>query len=210
MENIEDVRFVFEVEKDLEGLNVTIPFKESIIPYLDDLDPVAAAIGAVNCIHIDDIQKTGYNTDHRGFRESVKPHLKKHHKKALILGTGGSSKAVNYALQELGISAMYVSRNTADGILTYAALDKAVLDECPLIINCTPVGMYPNVLEAPLIPYQYLSPHHFCYDLVYNPEETVFLQKAKAHGAKTMGGLSMLHAQAECAWEIWNNQEEED
>ena len=176
LENIEDIRFLFEVNKDLKGLNVTIPYKESVIEYLDDLDDVAQKIGAINCIKIDEIQRVGYNTDYAGFRDSLKPLLKKHHTHALVLGTGGASKAVVYALQEMGIQTTLVSRNKAVGQLTYAEINQQTIEQHQIIINCTPVGMYPDVQLCPDIPYQFISKQHIVYDLIYNPGKTLFLQ----------------------------------
>lgn len=204
LENIEDVRLLFEVEKNLNGLNVTIPYKESIINFLDDLDTATQQIGAVNCIKITGIEKTGYNTDWLGFRDSLKPHLQKHHTKALILGTGGSSKAVAYALKQLNINYTFVSRSKKGNCLSYDVLDKTHMNENFIIINTSPLGMYPEVATYPFIPYQFISKQHLCFDLVYNPEETVFLQKAKQQGALIKSGLEMLQLQAEYAWKIWN------
>lgn len=202
--DIEDVRLLFEVEKGLLGLNVTIPYKESIIRYIDHLDASAEKIGAVNCIKIDKIQKTGFNTDYQGFMDSIKPMLQKQHSKALILGTGGSSKAVMYALQMLDIETKYVSRAFKPGAYTYTDLNKGVLENYTVIINTSPLGMYPDITNCPDIPYQYLTKQHICFDLVYNPSETLFLRKAKQQGAKTKNGLQMLELQAEYAWNIWN------
>lgn len=214
LENIDDVRLVFEIHKNLHGLNVTIPYKETVIQYLDELDPTAIAIGAVNCIKIEDPEfsriKKGYNTDVYGFRDAIAPMLKPHHQQALVLGTGGSSKAVQFALKDLNIPFQLVSRNAAENVITYPDINKSILDEFPVIINCTPAGMYPEINSAPALPYQFLSPHHFCFDLVYNPEITLFLQRAKDHGATIKSGLDMLHSQAEYAWKLWNTSEEED
>lgn len=209
LENIEDIRFLFEVNKDLKGLNVTIPYKETVIEYLDDLDDVAQKIGAINCIKIDEIQRVGYNTDYMGFRDSLKPLLKPHHKKALILGTGGASKAVVYALHELGISTSIVSRtkNAADFI--YQDINRSILDEHTIIINCSPSGMYPNIDQCPDIPYQLITSNHILYDLIYNPDKTLFLKNGEKQGATIKNGLEMLELQAEYAWEIWNTSEEE-
>lgn len=210
LENIEDIRFLFEVNKDLKGLNVTIPYKESVIEYLDDLDDVAQKIGAINCIKIDEIQRVGYNTDYAGFRDSLKPLLKKHHTKALILGTGGASKAVVYALQELGISTTLVSRKPGAAQLTYADINKEVIDNHTIIINCSPVGMYPDINQCPDIPYQFINSNHILYDLIYNPGKTMFLQHGEKQGATIKNGLEMLELQAEYAWEIWNRVEDEE
>ena len=208
LENIEDVRLLFEVNKDLEGLNVTIPYKETVIQYLDDLDEVAEKIGAVNCIKIDEIQKIGYNTDHAGFRDSIKNLIKKHHHKALILGTGGSSKAIAFALKEIGLDFKYVSRTKKENQFIYEDLNKSIIDEYPVIINCSPVGMFPHINTCPQIPYEFLSKHNLLFDLIYNPEKTMFMEKGQQQGAIIKNGLEMLKLQAEYAWDIWNTPEE--
>ncbi len=208
LENIEDVRFLFEVEKDLHGLNVTIPYKETVIEYLDDLDETAQKIGAVNCIKIDEIQKVGYNTDYAAFRDSLKPLLKQHHKKALILGTGGASKAVNYALQELNIQPVFVSRNKLENNFIYSELNGDIISEFPVIINCTPTGMYPDINISPALPYHLLSKNNLLFDLIYNPEKSLFLQQGEKQGCIVKNGLEMLELQAEYAWEIWNTEQE--
>lgn len=210
LENVEDVRFLFEVNKELKGLNVTIPYKESVIEYLDDLDDIAQKIGAVNCIKIDEIQRVGYNTDYAGFRDSLKPLLKKHHTKALVLGTGGASKAVVYALNEMGIQTTLVSRKEGTTELTYQQLTKEIIAQHPIIINCTPVGMYPDIQLCPEIPYEFITAQHILYDLIYNPGKTLFLEKGEKQGATIKNGLQMLELQAEYAWEIWNNESEEE
>ncbi|HMU69554.1 MAG TPA: shikimate dehydrogenase [Chitinophagales bacterium] len=209
LENIEDVRLLFEVNKDLVGLNVTIPYKESVIEYLDDLDPVAQKIGAVNCIHIDEIQRTGYNTDWMGFRDAIKPFLNKPHQHALVLGTGGASKAVVYALRELGLHVTLVSRSSGNKKIAYGDITSDIIAHHTVIVNCTPLGMYPNTNECPDIPYDLITDQHLLFDLIYNPGETLFLQKGKAKGATISNGLEMLRLQAEYAWEIWNQQSEE-
>lgn len=205
--NIDDVRLLFEVEKDLCGLNVTIPYKETVIEYLDDLDEAARKIGAVNCIKLDEIGRTGYNTDYPGFRDSILPLIRSHHTKALVLGTGGASKAVVYGLHELGIETKYVSRKITPGNFTYADLNKSILDEHTVIVNTTPLGMYPNTQDHPAIPYEHLTPSHLCFDLVYNPERTIFMEKAAERGSVVKNGLEMLEMQADYAWKIWNRAE---
>ena len=187
------------------GLNVTIPYKESIIPFLDNVDEEALRIGAVNTIKVSDGKLTGYNTDIYGFEESLRPLLKPFHKRALVLGTGGASKAVKYALEKSGIEVTLVSRNPGIGKITYAAIDSEVLASNLIIVNCSPVGTFPNVGEFPKLPYKHLTSKHLLYDLVYNPEETAFIRKGKKQGATTLNGLKMLHLQAEKAWEIWNS-----
>ncbi len=188
---------------DFIGLNVTYPYKESIIPYLDALDETAAAIGAVNVIRFVNGKKIGYNTDVIGFMEALKPLLQPHHKTALILGTGGAAKAITYALQQLEIGYTFVSRDAAKGII-YDHLTQDIILSHPLIINCTPLGMYPDTDTYPAIPYEYLTAKHLLYDVVYNPEKTIFLEKGEAQGASVQNGLSMLYGQAEAAWAIWH------
>lgn len=188
----------------LRGLNVTIPYKEQVIPYLDALDPEAEAIGAVNTIKIEHGKTTGYNSDVWGFEKSLLPQLQPYHLHALILGTGGASKAVAFVLDKLGITYRYVSRNATEEILGYAQLTPELIAEHKLIVNCSPLGMYPNVEACPDIPYAAITEHHLLYDLIYNPEETRFLQQGKAQGAATKNGLEMLVLQAERSWQIWN------
>lgn len=189
----------------LKGLNVTIPYKEKIIPYLDKLNKKAAKIGAVNCIKITKKGKLkGFNTDYYGFKKSLQPLLQPHHKKALILGTGGASKAVAYALEELGIMYTFVSRSKKENVLHYKYINATTFDNYQIIINCTPLGTFPHVEEYPPIPYDYFTNNHIAFDLIYNPEATTFLNFAKARGAQTKNGYEMLVFQAEKGWEIWN------
>ncbi len=190
----------------LRGASVTIPYKEEIIPLLDQLDPIAREIGAVNCVkfHIDG-KKTGYNTDFIGFRDSLRPHLKPHHKKALILGTGGASKAIEYALRHLGIEPLKVSRHQGPNQLTYQDLDATYLEQFHCIINCTPLGTHPNVQQLPDVPTHLLGPDHLIFDLIYNPANTELMKRAAAQGAVTVNGYEMLVLQAEAAWKIWND-----
>jgi shikimate dehydrogenase len=193
---------------EIEGLNVTIPYKESVIPFLNELDPIAKAIGAVNCIKIKNGKLTGYNTDVFGFRQSIKPFLEKRHERALILGTGGASKAAAYVLKEIGLDCYFITRHKTQGsgpnTFLYDELNEYMLNAIKLIINTTPVGMYPNVKDAPAIPYDLLTPSHLLYDLIYNPAETEFLRRGKEKGSETINGLSMLQQQAEESWRIWN------
>lgn len=196
---------------EISGLNVTIPFKENIIFYLEELDETAREVGAVNTVHVgrndNNIHLTGYNTDVTGFSRSLTPLLPTGLKNALILGTGGASKAVAYVLAKQNIDYLTVSRNPKDiSQIPYSRIDKNILEQYLLIINTTPLGMHPDVDNCPDIPYEYLTKHHICYDLVYNPEITLFLEKSKEKGAITKNGLEMLHIQAEAAWEIWNNK----
>lgn len=213
LKEVAEMETLLKVQPNLCGLNVTIPHKETVIPYLNELDDTGKAVGAVNCIRVEnsghktkDLRLIGYNTDVFGFKQSIKPFLESHHEKALILGTGGGSKAVEYVLKEIGIECFFVSRKKSDkaNYLTYEEINEHVINACKLIVNTTPLGMYPNENTFPNIPYEHLSSGHFLYDLVYNPEETEFLKRGKAQGTKIMNGLSMLHLQAEKAWEIWN------
>lgn len=203
--SIDDFPKIIQNTPNLKGMNVTIPYKQEVIPFLDKLSDNAQKIGAVNTITISKKGKTkGYNTDFYGFKKSLKPLLKKRHKKALILGTGGASKGVAYALDQLNISYTYVSRNPEKDALAYSDLNEAVFSEYLLIINCSPIGTSPNIDKCPDIPYDYFSEKHIAYDLIYNPAETLFMQKAKEKGATVKNGLDMLVFQAEKAWQIWN------
>ena len=188
----------------LIGLNVTIPYKEAIIPYLDGLSTAAQEIGAVNTIQFIDGQLFGHNTDYFGFAHSFAPLLLPGDSNALVLGTGGSSKAVTYVLGKLGLHYSLVSRSPGSGDLTYAEINEQVLSEYSVIINTTPVGMFPNINQAPPLPYQFITLQHLLFDLIYNPSETLFLQKGREAGARTKNGLEMLEIQAEEAWAIWN------
>ena len=193
---------------DLAGLNVTIPYKEQVIPYLDELDADAKAIGAVNVIKIrkqkGKLKLIGYNSDIIGFTDSIEPLLEVQHKKALILGTGGASKAVYHGLKKLGLEAKFVSRKPHEGMFTYEDLTPEVMDEYKVIVNCTPVGMYPRANEYPNIPYECITPQHLLYDLLYNPDTTLFMKKGADKGAVTKNGLEMLLLQAFAAWDVWN------
>lgn len=190
----------------LSGCNVTIPYKEQIIPYLAELDPVAAEIGAVNTIKIVGSQLIGYNTDAYGFERSLTPHLNEQHKKALILGTGGASKAVAYVLKKKGIEFGYVSRSKrGPGSFEYHELNDELIKEHQLIVNCSPVGTFPEIEQKPVLPYGGITDQHVLYDLIYNPEITAFLQEGIRRGATTQNGLDMLRFQADRAWEIWNS-----
>ncbi len=191
--------------KKLRGLNVTIPYKEAVIPYLTKLHKTAKKIGAVNTIKVSKKGKLiGYNTDYFGFKKSIQPHLKPHHKKALILGTGGASKAIAYALKNLNIKYKYVSRKaTSNDVLTYNSITKDDVHSHQIIINCTPLGTYPKTNECPNIPYEGIDKTHLVFDLIYNPEETKFLNIAKLKGATICNGSKMLELQAKKAWKIW-------
>ncbi len=190
------------------GLNVTIPYKEQVIPFLDEMDPGSQAIGAVNCIQVKDGKLKGYNTDYIGFKNSLVSWLGDARPNALILGTGGASKAVKQALEDLELPYLMVSRKAVgkEGFITYEelALNKDILREYHLIINTTPLGTFPNTEEMPEIPTLQISSEHKVYDLVYNPEKTFLMRSLEARGAVVKNGLEMLHLQAEAAWEIWN------
>lgn len=210
LDNITDFPGIFEQGKEICGLNCTIPYKQEIRRFLDEIDDEAAEIGAVNTVKIINrggkrILK-GFNTDLYGFENSLQPMLGEKHKKALILGTGGASRAIKYSFDRLGIS--YVSattkKNPGENEIGYNELDETLMNEYLIIVNATPLGTFPNVDSCPDIPYRFISTNHVLYDLVYNPEETLFLKKGKAQGAKTKNGLEMLHLQALKSWEIWN------
>ena len=195
-------------KEELRGLNVTIPHKQNVIPFLNQLDPAAAAIGAVNVIKINADGKTkGYNSDYYGFKLSLEKLVGSDiaNVKALILGTGGASKAVKQALIDLSIPYQYVSRNESKDSLAYSGVTKEVIKEHKLLINTTPLGMYPKVETCPTLPYDQLDSSYYLYDLVYNPETTLFMQKGLDKGASVCNGLEMLHLQAEKSWEIWNS-----
>lgn len=203
---IEELPALIAQYPELQGLNVTIPYKEAVMSYLDELSPAAAQIRAVNCIRFKDGRKTGYNTDAIGFRRSLEPLLKSHHNKALVLGTGGAAKAVQYVLESLNIPYKLVSRQPGADTLTYEQLNAAIMASHTLIINTTPLGMYPHVDAAPALPYEQLTDKHLLYDLIYNPSVTAFLQKGADKGATIKNGHEMLILQAEASWEIWNEQ----
>ena len=190
-----------ELMDHLAGFNVTLPHKQAVIPFLERLDETAQAIGAVNVVH----NRVGYNTDCLGFIDSIRPLLREYDRKALVLGTGGASKAVCYGLRKLGIQPTLVSRTPKEGMLGYGDLNEAVLAEHTVIVNCTPLGMLPDVDSCPAIPYEMITARHLLFDCVYNPEETLFLHKGKAQGATIRNGMEMLTGQAKAAWEIWNN-----
>ncbi len=188
----------------LSGFNITIPHKERIIAFLHYRDAVVEACGACNCVRLHNGELWGYNTDVVGFEQSLLPGLQPHHNKALVLGTGGAAKAVQYVLRKLGIDYSMVSRTPAAGHLTYADLNEGLIAEHPLIVNTTPLGMYPETEHCPELPYDALTPRHYLYDLVYNPEQTLFLQKGMAAGAQVKNGYDMLVLQAEENWRIWS------
>ena len=192
-------------QAELAGLNVTIPYKESVITFLDELDDTAREIGAVNTIRINNGKLTGFNTDTYGFMQSIMPLLEPMHSRALILGTGGSSKAVAWSLRKMGIDFLFVSRKPDNSHeISYGELSNEVIRESKIIINTTPRGMFPKTDDAPEIPYESITASHLLFDLIYNPEETLFLKKGRAQQAKTRNGLEMLQLQAERSWKIWN------
>jgi len=204
LNNIKDLVSILK-ENDLKGLNITIPYKEQVLSYLDEIEDNAKLIGAINTIKINkDKTLTGYNTDFIGFINTLRPHINSNCKKALILGTGGASKAIEYGLKKLNIESKKISRNKKKGDLTYLEIDSDLIKEYQIIINTTPLGTYPDIENYPDIPYKYLTKKHICYDLIYNPDETTFLRKSKKKGAITINGLRMLEIQAEESWKIWN------
>jgi shikimate dehydrogenase len=204
---IEEFPFLlYHREDEFRGINVTIPYKQSVMRYLDEIDTDAKEIGAVNTIKItDDNELHGYNTDFYGFKKAIEPLLKSHHNKALILGTGGASKAIAFAFKKLNIEYKFVSRRLSDDVFLYSMLNEQIVKEYTVIINCSPIGTYPNIDESPNIPYEFISDRHLLFDLIYNPSETKFLQLGKKNGAVIKNGLEMLELQAEKSWEIWNS-----
>lgn len=207
--DIGDLMEVVAEYPDLCGLNVTIPYKEQVIPYMDEMDADAAAIGAVNVIRFirskgDDLRFKGYNSDIVGFCDSIRPLLTPYRDKALVLGTGGASKAVVRGLQNLGVESQLVSRDKKEGAITYGEIDAEIMATHKIIVNTTPLGMYPHVDECPDIPYGMLTPQHLCYDLLYNPDVTLFMKRAREMGAEVKNGLEMLLLQAFESWRIWN------
>lgn len=206
---IEDLKTIIAENEGLQGLNVTIPYKESVIPFLDELSPEAKEIGAVNCIHFEKNKRVGYNTDAYGFSQSIKPFLDTNHQRALILGTGGASKAVAYSLKKVGVEIYFVTLSLVKktgSTFFYSEINALVMDAFKLIINTTPLGTFPKIDECPPLPYHLFTPQHLVYDLVYNPEQSLFLKQAKQQGSITVNGLSMLQLQAEKNWEIWNTK----
>lgn len=203
--DIRDFPSLLESNRGLCGLNVTIPYKRAVIPFLDALDHPAKAIGAVNTIHFADGKKTGYNTDWIGFQQSLKQHLKPHHKRALILGSGGASLAVQYALKQMNIAFQVVSRTTNSENFCYKDLNDEIIGSHALIVNTTPLGMEPRTDEMPSVPLNAIGSEHLVFDLVYNPPQTRFMVEVSRRGAATLNGYEMLVAQAEEAWKIWRS-----
>jgi shikimate dehydrogenase len=202
--SIDDLPGLLSAHPELCGLNVTIPYKELVLPFLHEKSAGVGSIGACNCIRIEEGRLTGFNTDASGFRGSIGPRLGEGHKKALVLGSGGASKAIQHALGEMGIEFSVVSRKPESGGMGYEDIDDEVLDVYKLIVNTTPLGMYPNVENDPPLPYSYLTPEHFLYDVIYNPAQTKFLRQGAERGAVTLNGHEMLIRQAEESWAIWN------
>lgn len=201
---IDEIERVFS--EGVAGLNVTIPYKEQIIPFLDELSDEAKKIGAVNCVEFKNGKKVGHNTDAYGFQQSIKPFLTNQHERAMILGTGGASKAVEYVLKNLGISPIFISRNPeGSNQFGYDEINDHMLNACKLIVNTTPIGTFPNVDETIALPFEFLTPNHLVVDLIYNPAKTKLLQLSEEAGAQILNGESMLKEQALKAWSIWND-----
>jgi len=210
--SIDNLTEILDKNPNLRGLNVTIPYKEKVINFLDAISPEARTIGAVNVIRVTHeggkTRLKGFNSDVIGFTKSIEPMLdKKWHQKALILGTGGASKAISYGLKSLGLEPVYVSRYERPGTIQYSSITPEVVREYRVIVNCTPVGMYPHVDECPPLPYEAMDYHTILYDLIYNPDQTLFMQRGVEHGADVKNGLEMLLLQAFASWEFWNGKE---
>lgn len=209
--SIENLMEVININPELKGLNVTIPYKEKVIGYLDSISPEAKEIGAVNVIRVSHkgskVLLKGFNSDVIGFTQSIEPMLEPCHKKALILGTGGASKAVDFGLKSLGLETLFVSRSKRQNAITYEDITAETIKEYNVIVNCTPCGMYPHTDECPLLPYGAMDRHTLLYDLIYNPDETLFLKKGKAQGATIKNGLEMLLLQAFASWKFWHGEE---
>ena len=209
LNSISEFENVIKQNPSLKGLSVTVPYKEQIIPFINELSQEAKEIGAVNCIDFVNGKRIGYNTDVFGFKTSIKPFLEPKHNRALIFGTGGSSKAIAYALKQIGVDYFFVTSSPTkktSNTFFYSELSEIILSQFLLLINCTPVGMFPDVNKTPNIPFDFVTEDHLAYDLIYNPTETVFLKNCKEKGAITINGYSMLQLQAEKAWEIWNKK----
>ncbi len=204
IQRIEELETILEKHPGLQGLAITIPHKKAVVDYLYEASAVVEQTGACNCIRIRGNILTGYNTDVIGFEQAFVKHLQPHHKRALVLGTGGAAAAVAFVLKKLDIPFFYVSRQKVANCISYAELDQRILTDYPVIINCTPLGTFPNIDECPAIPYEYLGPHNYLFDLVYNPAVTSFLAQGQQQGATTENGYQMLVIQAEENWKIWN------
>ena len=209
--SIDDLPAVLGSNPELKGLNVTIPYKEKVIPFLDYVSPEARAIGAVNVIRVvhegKKIILRGYNSDVIGFTQSIEPMLEPYHKKALILGTGGASKAIAFGLKSLGLDSVFVSRYERPNTIQYERITPEVVKEYNVIVNCTPMGMFPKTDECPLLPYEAMDERNILYDLIYNPDETLFMRRGAEHGAAVKNGLEMLLLQAFASWDFWNGKE---
>ena len=204
LQSVKDFKKIIK-DNAIKGFNVTIPYKEEIMEFINKIDPIAKKIGAINTIKIDNKNIIeGYNTDYIGFVISLK-NLITNQKKALVLGTGGASKAIIFGLSSIGIESTIVSRNKREGVISYSELNKKVIEENTIIINCTPLGTFPKIQECPKIPFEFLSSNHICYDLIYNPEKTKFLLKSEKMGATIINGKKMLENQANESWKIWNS-----
>ncbi|MGB7842249.1 MAG: shikimate dehydrogenase [Salinimicrobium sp.] len=207
LQQLSELPQILKQHQDINGLNVTIPYKEEILPFLDDMSSEALEIGAVNTIKfLKDGRLKGYNTDYTGFKDSIKPFLKPYHDKALILGTGGASKAILYALKKLNLEAVFVSRTPSENSLSYQQLNEKVMKSHKLIINCTPLGTFPKVEDYPPIPLEYVTSKHLVFDLIYNPPVTKLMELCKINGATVVNGQKMLELQAEKSWEIWSQK----
>lgn len=211
IESIEELREVIDRNPELRGLNVTIPYKQKVIPYLDEISQEARAIGAVNVIRVThkgkNVHLKGYNSDVIGFTQSIEPMLEKCHKKALILGTGGAAKAIDYGLRSIGLETVFVSRYERPGTIQYHKLTPDDIKEYNVIVNCTPAGMYPKADTCPDLPYEAMDRNTLLYDLIYNPDETLFMKRGKQFGATVKNGLEMLLLQAFASWEFWNTKD---
>lgn len=208
LQRIEDLTTVLvENKESLSGINITIPYKQEVMVFLDAIDEAAEEIGAVNTIKfLKSGELKGYNTDYYGFKNSIQPYIKKHHTKALVLGVGGASKAIAFAFKKMGIEYKFVSRTKRNkDVFTYEEISPAILEEYTVVVNCTPLGTYPNIETRPALPYEAITDKHLLYDLTYNPEETTFLKSGKKQGATIKNGFQMLELQAEKSWEIWNS-----
>ncbi len=202
--SIIDLNEIIRTHPNLCGFNITIPYKKKVLAFLTHADETVQELGACNCVHIINGELFGYNTDVIGFEKSLKPFLKPHHQKALILGTGGAAAAVAYVLRKLNIEFQFVSREAGESNLSYEQLNAGIIEDHTLIVNTSPVGQYPNINDAPALSYECLSAKHHLFDLIYNPNETSFLQKGKSKGATIQNGYEMLVLQAEASWDIWN------
>ena len=210
--SIDQLQEILDITPNLRGLNVTIPYKQKVMEFLDYITPEAQAIGAVNVIRVThegrNIRLKGYNSDVIGFTQSIEPMLeKKWHRKALILGTGGASKAINYGLKSLGLETVFVSRYQRPDTIQYESITPEVIKEYNVIVNCTPLGMYPHADECPQLPYEAMDSHTILYDLIYNPDETLFMKRGAEYGAEVKNGLEMLLLQAFASWEFWHDKE---